>query len=116
MNPCVLLSFKKWEILYEKTLLFSLVCLMILLAACTSSRGKCAIDLIRESAVAKMELPDGSYTYFDSEIATLHSFAGLCLQTSPFEPADNEQDWLYRIVFKPVEKVKYEDEIIVTFH
>ena len=63
-----------------------------------------------------MELPDGSSIYVDSEIASIRSFADLDLMESSLEPADNENDWLYRIVFNPSEKVKNADEIIVSFH
>ncbi len=63
-----------------------------------------------------MELPDGSGTYVASEIALLRSFADLEIQPSPLEPADNEGDWLYRIIFNPSEKVTGAEEIVVSFH
>ncbi|MBQ6356100.1 MAG: hypothetical protein IJI52_03270 [Solobacterium sp.] len=72
--------------------------------------------MIRESPAARMELPDGSSTIIDSEIASLRSFADLDIKASPLEPADSEEDWLYRIVFNPSEKVTGADEIIVSFH
>lgn len=89
---------------------------LISLAACSSSKEKTVFDLIKESSVAKMELPDGSSIYVDGEIASLRSFADLELMEAPLEPADNEDDWLYRIVFNPSEKVKNADEITVSFH
>lgn len=63
-----------------------------------------------------MELPDGSSVYVDSEIDSIRSFADLDLMASPLEPADNESDWLYRIIFNPSEKVSDANEIIVSFH
>jgi|GEM_PF-5715160 len=101
----------------KKIITLMLASLMILsLAACSSPKEKTVFDLIKESPVAKMELPDGSNTYVDGEIAALRSFADLELIASPLEPADTEDDWLYRIVFNPSEKVKYANEIIVSFH
>ena len=73
-------------------------------------------EKIKESPAARMELPEGSSTYVDSEIVTLRSFADLEIQSSPLEPADSEDDWLYRIVFNPSEKVTGTDEVIVSFH
>ena len=89
---------------------------VISLAACSSGKGKTVIDKIRESLAARMELPDGSSTIVDSEIASLRSFADLNIQASPLEPADSEEDWLYRIVFNPSEKVTGTEGIIVSFH
>ncbi len=86
------------------------------LAACSSSKEKTVFDYIRESPTAKMELPDGKITYVDSEIASLRALADLRIQSSPLEPADSEDDWLYRIVFNPSEKVTGTDTIIVSFH
>ena len=95
---------------------FLAVMIVISLAACTSSKEKTVFDKIKESPAAKMELPEGTSTYVDSEIASLRSFADLEIQASPLEPADSEDDWLYRIVFNPSEKVTGTDEIIVSFH
>lgn len=50
------------------------------------------------------------------EIASLRSFADLDLVETPLESADNESDWLYRIVFNPSDKVRNADEINVSFH
>ena len=90
--------------------------MVVVLVACSSSNEKTAFDRIKESPVAKMELTEGSSCYVDSEIASLRSFADLRMQSSPLEPADSEDDWLYRIVFNPSEKVTGTDEIIVSFH
>lgn len=101
----------------KRIVAFLFASLMILfLVACSSSKEKTVLDLMKESPVAKMELPDGSNAYVDSEITSLHSFADLELVAAPLEPADNEDDWLYRIVFNPSEKVKNVDEISVSFH
>ena len=101
----------------RKSIVIILAASMVLfLAACSSSDGKTVFDLIKESPAAKMELPDGSFTYVDSEISSLRSFADLELRESPVEPADSEEDWLYRIVFNPAGKVEGTDEITVSFH
>ncbi|MBO4289112.1 MAG: hypothetical protein J5865_03310 [Lachnospiraceae bacterium] len=90
--------------------------LLFTLAACSGAKEKTAFDLIRESPAAKLELPDGKSAYVDGEIALLRSFADLQLRESTLEPADEEGDWLYRIVFNPAEKVKGLEEIAVSFH
>ena len=92
------------------------VVIVFSLTACSSSKEKTVIDYIKESPSAKMELPDGKSTYVDSEIASLRSFADLRIQSSPLEPADGEEDWIYRIVFNPTEKVTGTNEIIVSFY
>lgn len=92
------------------------VVIVVVLVACSSSNEKTVYDRIKESPVAEMELPEGSSCYVDSEIASLRSFADLRMQSSPLEPADTEDDWLYRIVFNPSEKVTGTNEIIVSFH
>lgn len=90
--------------------------LLLSLAACSGTKEKTVFDLIQESPAAKLELPDGKSAYVDGEIALLRSFADLRLRESPLEPADKEEDWLYRIVFNPAEKVKGMMEITVSFH
>ena len=71
---------------------------------------------IRESAAAKLELPDGASVFVDSEIALLRGFADLRLREVPLEPGDREEDWRYRITFNPSERVKGAEEIVVSFH
>lgn len=101
----------------KKATIFALISVLITaLAACTSNEKKSVFDMIRESPVAKLVLPEGSETIVDSEISSLHSFADLDIQESTMEPADTEEDWLYRIIFNPSEKVKDTEEIIVSFH
>ncbi len=81
-----------------------------------SDRDKASFDMIKASPVARLELPDVSSVYVDSEIASLRSFADFDLMNAPLEPADNEDDWLYRIIFNPSEKVSDADEIVVSIH
>ena len=91
----------------KKATIFALISVLITaLTACTSNEKKSVFDMIRESPAAKLLLPDGSETIVDSEISSLRSFADLDIQESTLEPADTEEDWLYRIIFNPSEKVK----------
>ena len=78
----------------KKVTIFALISVLITaLAACTSNEKKSVFDMIRESPVAKLLLPDGSKTIVDSGISSLHSFADLNIQQSTMEPADKEEDW-----------------------
>ena len=88
----------------------------LIMAACGASGTGTVFDRIRESPAARLELPDGSAVIADGEIAALRSFADLQLREAPAEPADSGDDWLYRIVFNPAEKVKNAEEIVVSFH
>ena len=76
--------------------------MVIALSACSSGKEKTVFEKIKESPAARLELPDGSGTIVDSEIQSLRSFADLNIQSSPLEPADSEEDWLYRIVFNKI--------------
>ncbi len=99
--------------------LFTMLIVFVLLfsiTGCSKSSDKTLLDIIKVSPAAMLELPDGSSIYVDSEIDFIRSFAYLDLMESPMEPTDNENDWLYRIVFNPSEKVINADEIIVSFH
>ncbi len=98
------------------TIFALLVMLGFTLSGCSGSQKKSELELIRESSAAKLLLPDGSETIVDSEISSLRSFADLDIQESTMEPADKEEDWLYRIIWNPSEKVKGAEEIIVSFH
>ncbi len=80
------------------------------------SENATEMDKIRNSVAAKMETSDGKIVYADSENAVLKSFAGLQIHEAPMEPADNEDDWIYRITFNPAEKVSRAEEIVVSFH
>lgn len=99
---------KRWIIL--------LIFLIAVLYGCTGPSEKNRSDLIRESPAAKLLLPDGAEIIVDSEIASLRSFADLRIEASPLEPADREEDWLYRIIFNPSEKAVGAEEIVVSFH
>lgn len=90
--------------------------LAILVTGCSKSRGETVWDSIKASPAARLELPDGSSVYVDSEIDLIRSFADLDLMAAPLSPADEEGDWLYRIVFAPSEKVKDAGEVVVSFH
>lgn len=86
------------------------------LPGCSKNNDKTVLDRIKASPAAILELPDGTSVFVDSEIDSIRSFADLDLTEAPLEPADNEEDWLYRIVFNPHDKVANADEIIVSFH
>lgn len=96
-------------LLIALTLAFSLI-------GCSNQSNETVFDAIWHSPAAKLELPDGSSVFVDSEINALRSIADLDLIETTLEPADNESDWLYRIVFNPSEKVTNANEIIVSFH
>lgn len=101
---------KKWF-----TILIMFI-LIISITGCSKGNDKTVLDVIRSSPAATMELPDGSSVYVDSEIDSIRSFADLELMMAPLEPADDENDWLYRIVFNPNDKVTNIEEVIVSFH
>ena len=99
-----------------KRWLLLLIFITAFVSGCAGPDRKSTFDLIRESPAAKMLLPDGSETIVDGEIDSLRSFADLRIEASPLEPADREEDWLYRIVYNPTEKVTGAKEIVVSFH
>ena len=102
-----------------KTAIIVLTVLVLSLCACQKeepAEEKTVFDRIRESTVARMDLTDGTSIIVDSEIASLKTFADLQLQAAPMEPADSVDDWLYRIVFDPSNKVQGTEQIIVSFH
>lgn len=71
---------------------------------------------ISEAVAAKFETADGKSIIVDSEINSLCSMAELEIQAAPMSPADNPEDWIYRITFNPSEKVPNGEEIIVSVH
>ena len=75
-------------------------------------------DMVRisEAVAARFETADGKSVIVESEIALLSSMAELELQRVPMTPADDPEDWIYRITFNPKEKVPNEEEIIVFVH
>ena len=96
--------------------IITVLLLGIMLCGCSGKSENETMDEIRNSPMAKLETSSNEMVYVDSEIATLKSFADLEIQAAPIEPADNEEDWIYRITFNPSEKVSGSNEIVVAFH
>lgn len=71
---------------------------------------------ISEAVAAKFETADGKTVMVDGEIHLLRSMSELEIQQAPMTPADNPDDWIYRITFNPVEKVPNGEEIVVSVH
>ena len=102
-----------------KNSIISIIVILLLgmmLCGCSANSENEIMDEIRNSTMAKLETSGNESVYVDSEIATLKSFADLEIQAAPMEPADNEEDWVYRITFNPSEKVSGSNEIVVAFH
>ena len=83
--------------------IITVLLLGIMLCGCSGKSENETMDEIRNSPMAKLETSSNEMVYVDSEIATLKSFADLEIQAAPIEPADNEEDWIYRITFNPSE-------------
>lgn len=71
---------------------------------------------ISEAVAAKFETADGQSVMVDGEIDLLRSMSELDIQQAPMTPADNPDDWIYRITFNPIEKVPNGEEVIVYIH
>ena len=71
---------------------------------------------ISEAVAAKFETADGRSVLVDGEIDLLRSMSELDIQQAPMTPADDPDDWIYRITFNPVEKVPNGEEIVVSVH
>ena len=71
---------------------------------------------ISESVAAKFETADGRSVLVDGEIDLLRSMSELDIQQAPMTPADDPEDWIYRITFNPVEKVPNGEEIVASVH
>ena len=71
---------------------------------------------ISEAVAAKFETADGRSVLVDGEIDLLRSMSELDIQQAPMTPADDPDDWIYRITFNPVEKVPNGEEIVVLVH
>ena len=71
---------------------------------------------ISEAVAAKFETADGRSVLVDGEIDLLRSMSELDIQQAPMTPADDPDDWIYRITFNPVEKVPNDEEIVVLVH
>ena len=100
----------------KKTVLLLLALTMIMVStACSASKEKPILDRIRDCSVALMESSDGTavIVWNTQDLATL---ASLEIQEAALEPADIEDDWLYRIIFDPRDKVVNGEEITVSFH
>ena len=95
------------------------LCILItgfLLCGCSKKTEPTDMDLIRTAPCAKLETMDGKTVYVDSEIGTLSSLVDMEIHAAPMEPADEPDDWIYRITFNPAEKISGSEEIIVSFH
>lgn len=68
---------------------------------------------ISQAVAARFETSDGKSVIVDSEIDVLRSMSELEMQAAPMTPADNPEDWIYRITFNPSDKVLNGEEIIV---
>ncbi len=71
---------------------------------------------ISEAVAAKFETADGQSVMVDGEIDLLRSMSELDIQQAPMTPADDPEDWIYRITFNPIEKVPNGEEVIVYVH
>ncbi len=102
----------------KKTISILLVIILImLLNACSVSKEKeqSVFEKTQESSVALMESSDGVKVYVWN-MQDLASLSSLQIEEAPLEPADTEEDWLYRITYNPKGKVSNSEEIIVSFH
>ena len=102
----------------KKVISILLVMIMVTsLAACSLSKEKeqSVFDKVQECSVALMESSNGIkvYVWNMMELASLSSFE---IENAPLEPADKEDEWLYRITYNPKDKVSNVDAIIVSFH
>ena len=98
------------------TILITVIVIMAL-TACSASKEKekSIFDRIQESPVALMESSDGVKVYVWNML-DLASLSSLEIEEAPLEPADKEEDWLYRITYNPKDKVSNGEEITVSFH
>ena len=98
------------------TILITVIVIMAL-TACSASKEKekSIFDRIQESSVALMESSDGVKVYVWN-MQNLASLSSLQIEEAPLEPADKEEDWLYRITYNPKDKVSNSEEITVSFH
>ena len=71
---------------------------------------------ISEAVIARFETADGKSMVVDSEIALLTRLAELEIQEAPMTPADDPDDWIYRITYNPIDKVPNGEEVTVFVH
>lgn len=69
---------------------------------------------ISESVAAIFETADGRSVLVDGEVDLLRSMSELDIRQTPMTPADNPEDWIYRITFIPAEKVPDGEEIVLS--
>lgn len=100
-----------------KKIVFLMVCQLMTLSlfGCTKDKETSPFDNIKDSAVAKMELNDGTVIYVDSEIDSLKSIAYMEFAILE-DPDAMEKNWIYCITYNPREKVKNGTETVVLFY
>ena len=96
------------------TILITVIVIMAL-TACYASKEKSIFDRIQESSVALMESSDRVKVYVWN-MQDLASLSSLQIEEAPLEPADKEEEWVYRITYNPKDKVSNSEEITVSFH
>lgn len=101
----------------KAAMIWIIVIMMMALTACSGSKEteRSTLDRIQESSVALMESSDGVKVYVWN-MQDLASLSSLQIEKAPLEPADKEEDWLYRITYNPKDKVSNREEIMVSFH
>ena len=97
--------------------IFAVIIIGLAFSACSAQKEKrgTVFDEIQNSSVALMESSDGDKVYVWNML-DLGSLASLRIEETSLEPADKEDDWMYRITYNPKDKVKNGEEIIVSFH
>ena len=110
-------QFMEWKAMKRAITILITVIMIMALTACSASKEKerSIFDRIQDSTVALMESSDGVKVYVWN-MQDLASLSSLQIEEASLEPADNEEDWLYRITYDPKEKVSNSEEIIVSFH
>ncbi|MCR4722464.1 MAG: hypothetical protein K5629_01645 [Eubacteriales bacterium] len=101
----------------KKTISVLLAIIMLVgLTACVTSKTeeKSVFEKMQDSPVQLMESSDGTRVYvWNNELNSLSSFE---LEKSPIKPSDKEEDWLYRIIYNPKDKMNNGEEIVVFFY
>ena len=84
------MEFKGAIVMKRVFILLIALILAFSLIGCSKHSNETVFDVIKFSPVAKIELPDGSSAYVDSEIDSIRSFADLELMEASLKPADAE--------------------------
>lgn len=118
--PSIVIAFKYKDDMFAKVgkwLSIILLCLLVVGSVFMIENKQEAnpFDSIKYSVSAKMELPDGTKTFVDSEIDTLKPLGDMEFAILE-DPDAMEQKWIYAITYNPVEKVKDSKEIRVLFY